>query len=171
MALKAVLLVLLILMLGVQARGEDLARYVYPLAPQRTTPPVVIDVSDFPEGKAWAEAAKALVEEWYPLVTAMLATEDFRPPQEIKLIIKREIGPPAFASGGAITINGQWITRNPHDLGMVIHELVHVVQAYPRNRHNTGWLVEGIADYIRWWRYEPESITAGARPRIDPAKH
>jgi hypothetical protein len=65
-----------------------------------------------------------------------------------------------------ITISGKWITEHPDDLGMVIHELVHVVQGYPNSRHKAGWLVEGIADYIRWWRYEPEA----PRPRIDPAK-
>jgi hypothetical protein len=48
----------------------------------------------------------------------------------------------------------------------VIHELVHIVQQYPNSRFKQGWLVEGIADYIRWWRYEPES----PRPRIDPEK-
>ena len=72
---------------------------------------------------------------------------------------------PAYASGGSITINAKWITEHPDDLGMVIHELVHVLQQYPRNRANTGWLVEGIADYIRWWRYEPEA----PRPRITEA--
>jgi hypothetical protein len=45
---------------------------------------------------------------------------------------------------------------------MVIHELVHVLQRYPANASDVGWLVEGIADYVRWWRYEPEA----PRPRI-----
>jgi hypothetical protein len=31
---------------------------------------------------------------------------------------------------------------------------------------NPGWLVEGVADYIRWFHYEPESL----RPRPDPAR-
>jgi len=35
-----------------------------------------------------------------------------------------------------------------------------------RGRGNPGWLVEGIADYIRWFKSEPES----QRPRPNPAK-
>ena len=36
--------------------------------------------------------------------------------------------------------------------GYLIHELVHVVQAYRGG--GAGWLTEGIADYIRWGLYE-----------------
>jgi hypothetical protein len=39
-----------------------------------------------------------------------------------------------------------------------------------RNRGNTGWLTEGIPDYIRWFLYEPRSQGAGAtyiQGRID----
>jgi hypothetical protein len=48
---------------------------------------------------------------------------------------------------------------------MVIHELTHVVQAY-QGDGNPGWLVEGVADYIRLTHFEPQA----RRPRIDPAK-
>jgi hypothetical protein len=144
----------------------DLNRHIYPLAKQLEAPPVVLDVSEFPESKVWGEAAKALVERWFPIVTSMLATQDYRVPDQIRIRILPTASAPAFASGNTITINGKWITDRPDDLGMVIHELVHVVQQYPRNDKKPGWLVEGIADYIRWWRYEPEA----PRPRIDYEK-
>jgi len=41
--------------------------------------------------------------------------------------------------------------------------LVHVVQNYWSRRGNSnaaktpGWVVEGIADYVRWFLYEPQS--------------
>lgn len=152
--------------LGSQEPNADLSRHVYPLATATPSPKVVIDVSESPESKKWAETAKALVESWYPQVVSLLATESYRPPKEIRLVFKPDLSAPAYASGGTITINGKWIASRPDDLGMVIHELTHVVQAYPDSPHKTGWLVEGIADYIRWWRYEPES----PRPRIDPQK-
>jgi hypothetical protein len=34
--------------------------------------------------------------------------------------------------------------------------LVHVVQRYPNSHKGAGWLVEGIADYLRYWKYESE---------------
>jgi len=157
-------------LVAVAVLQADLTRHIYPLAKPLPTPPVVIDVSDFPEGEAWAKQAKALVETWYPTVTSWLATEDFKAPSEIKLVFKKEISAPAYASGGTITVNGKWITQRPDDLGMMIHELVHVVQQYPNSRNKPGWLVEGIADYIRWWRYEPELHSTKGRTKIDVTK-
>lgn len=144
----------------------DFDRHIYPLSKPIEAPPVVLDVGEFPESKAWGEAAKAIVVKWFPIVTSMLSTKDYKPPREIRLRIVPTANVPAYASGNTITINGKWITERPDDFGMVVHELVHVVQQYPRNDKKPGWLVEGIADYIRWWRYEPEA----PRPRIDYEK-
>jgi hypothetical protein len=53
-------------------------------------------------------------------------------------------------------------------IGSVLHELVHVVQQY-KTRDNPGWMVEGIADYFRWFHYEPAAhvpkISAGSAAR------
>lgn len=35
----------------------------------------------------------------------------------------------------------------------MVHETVHCVQLY-RARNNPGWLVEGVADYLRFFKYE-----------------
>lgn len=159
-----------------------LDRHVYPLAKAQACPPVVVDVTDSPESAAWAERAKSLVESWYGKVTELLATDGldpitrqpkgkpFQSPAEVRLVFKKTLNVPAHASGGTITINGDWIARRPDDLGMVIHELVHVVQGYPGYREKPGWLVEGIADYIRWWRYEPELHAGAGRTKVDAAK-
>ena len=155
--LRALILTSCLLLSLAAFSQQDLNKHIYPLAPSTSAPKVVIDVTDSPESKEWAASAKKLVEDWYPIVVSMLATQDFKRPDEIKLIFKKDLNVPAYASGGSITINGKWIAEHPDDLGMVIHELVHVLQQYPRNRANTGWLTEGIADYIRWWRYEPEA--------------
>ena len=146
----------------------SLTRHLYPLAPAMpAAPEVAFDVSDFPEGKAWAERAQKVVAEWYPIVWRMLGTEGRTPHKKVNLVFKRTLSAPAYASGDTITVSGEWITRTPNDFGMMVHELTHLVQAYGGSRgERPGWLVEGIADYVRWWRYEPE-VT---RTRIDPAK-
>lgn len=171
----------MLLSLALILAASDLSRFVYPLAKPLEAPSVVIDISDCPEAKEWAEAAKALVIAWYPRVTELLATdgrdpftgekkgEAFKSPTEVKLVFKKTLNVPAHASGGTITINGEWIARRPDDLGMVVHELVHVVQQYPNSRTKPGWLVEGIADYIRWWRYEPELHSGTGRTKVNPA--
>lgn len=63
-----------------------------------------------------------------------------------------------------IVVSAKYALAHPGDLGMIVHEMVHVVQAYPR--YDPGWLVEGIADYVRWFFYEPVS----KRPHPNPKK-
>jgi hypothetical protein len=148
-------------------KDDALAKYVYPLAKAQPSPTITVDVSDLPSAKEWGDKAKEVVTAWWPIVTSLLATEDYKSPKEIKIVIKKEISAPAWAAGNTLTINGKWITQHPEDLGMMVHELTHIVQHYPNNKVDVGWLVEGIADYIRWWRYEPET----PRPKIDPVKN
>lgn len=149
--------------LGASAAGaESLGRFIYPLTPgpQRDAPNIVIDLSKA-KGDAdvelWAAEARRLCEEWYPLVCRFLATDDWDSPAEIRLEFKHDLKAPAATSGDTIHVSVNWIKRHPEDFGMVIHELVHVIQRYPDGGNKPGWLVEGIADYIRWWRYEPEA--------------
>jgi hypothetical protein len=44
----------------------------------------------------------------------------------------------------------------------MVHETTHVVQHY-HGRDNPGWLVEGISDYVRFFKFEP-----GKLGRINP---
>lgn len=158
---------------------SDLKRHIYPLAKAQVAPVIEIDVTDSPESKEWAETGKALLEEWYGKLTQLLATDGvdpmtgrqtgnaFKRPDKIRLVFKKELNVPAYASGAEITISGKWIADHPDDLGVVIHEAVHVIQQYPNYDGKQGWLVEGIADYIRWWRYEPELHSGSSRTRIN----
>ncbi|MDQ3815766.1 MAG: basic secretory family protein [Armatimonadota bacterium] len=148
-------------------KPPELSKYIYPLAaPIPREPTVTVDVSDNPEAQVWADEAQKLVSQWFPIVWRLLATDGVTPPQEIKLVFKKKIQAPAYAIGSSLFVNGEWISQHPDDLGMMIHELTHIVQRYPNKGNKPGWLVEGIADFIRWWRYEPEA----PRTRIDPLK-
>ena len=66
----------------------------------------------------------------------------------------------AHAVRDRITISADFVRAHPDDFGMVIHELTHVVQSYPAG--GPGWLVEGIADYIRIVHFEP----GAPRPKL-----
>ncbi|RYG66553.1 hypothetical protein EON80_15200 [bacterium] len=151
----------------VPPNASPLSKWVYPLAPAIKSPKVTIDYTDFPAGEAWAKEAKIVVEQWFPAVWQMLGTQGQVPPEEITLVFAKEQDAPAFAGGGRISVSGPWITQHPDDLGMMVHELTHLIQKYPNFPGKPGWLVEGIADYTRWWRYEPET----PRPKIDPLKN
>lgn len=140
------------------ASQPDLSRHIYPLAPPKACPPITVDVSESPESAKWAAEAKKLAEAWWPHLCQLLSTQDFKPPKAIKFKFRNKQDAPAYAGGGEISFSVDWITKHPDDMGVVIHELTHIVQSYPGNKVDTGWLVEGIADYMRWWRFEPEAL-------------
>ena len=65
-------------------------------------------------------------------------------------------GRPAATGGDTIFVNASYVRDHPDDLGMMIHEFTHVIQAYPGQRQDLGWLTEGIADYIRHALFEKD---------------
>jgi hypothetical protein len=113
---------------------------------------VELDTSAVPELNEWGLQAKALVEEWYPRIVNMIPTKGFEPPREIKITLRKSDQGIADTSGTHIRVSSGWIEKHPEDIGLVFHELVHVIQNYGPTRQ--GWLVEGIADYLRWAIYE-----------------
>ena len=167
---------LMLLPIGASAQNPsptptaDAARFFYPLAPLTgSTPKFVVDTSETPNDsavKAWAEQARALCEAWYPLVSAFLATESAKPRKTVRLVFVTKSDAPAYASGDSITVKIPHIKANPSDFGMMIHEMTHIIQAYPDSKETPGWLVEGIADYIRYYKYEPEK----PHRKIDPTR-
>lgn len=55
---------------------------------------------------------------------------------------------PAWTEGDRVTFSCDWFLKCPHDLDVVTHEIMHVVQAYP-NGQAPSWVIEGLADYVR----------------------
>jgi hypothetical protein len=120
--------------------------------------------TDAPDLAEWARTElKPVVLAWYPKLVAMLPSEGYTAPDQVTLVFRGGMGgTPASASGARVNCNREWFRNNLRGeaRGSVVHELVHVVQQYgraPRNAPRPGWLVEGIADYVRWFRYEPET--------------
>lgn len=54
----------------------------------------------------------------------------------------------AATSGSQVVYNPNWFDQHPKDIDVVTHEVMHIVQGYPS--YNPWWLVEGIADYVRY---------------------
>lgn len=54
----------------------------------------------------------------------------------------------AETGDGVARYNPQWLKKNPEDIDVVTHEVMHIVQDYKFD--NPGWLTEGIADYVRY---------------------
>ena len=143
---------------------------------------IAIDSSRTPDLTEWADQHLVPVAlEWYPKLVAMLPSEGYAARTNVTIAFKpMRAGIPAATGGGGISCNMDWFRKNlkGEAVGAVVHELVHVVQAYGYGRRNPnatrtpGWLVEGIPDYIRWFLYEPQ--TKGAeitRRNIERARY
>lgn len=128
-----------------------------------------IDATDAADLAEWSEKElKPVVQQWYPRIVAMLPSEGYRATTEFTLRFRSDMGKtPASADVAGVNLNTDWFRGElqREACGAVVHELVHVVQNYwwharrtnPHPTANPGWLVEGIADYIRWFLYEPQS--------------
>ncbi|HYH66150.1 MAG TPA: basic secretory protein-like protein [Urbifossiella sp.] len=124
----------------------------------------VLDVTDAPEMKAWGEKVVRVCEREYPDICTFLASDGYTPPTQLRMTLNSAYGGVAEAGGGRITGSVKYFKSRPDDIGAMVHETVHCVQQY-KGRGNPGWLVEGIADYVRFWRYEP-----GKAGRLIPEK-
>jgi hypothetical protein len=141
--------------------APQLATFRYPVE-------FVLDCSDAPEMKEWLEKCTKICERQYTMINEQLPSEGFKPAHLVKMSLKTSYRGVAATGGTNITGSAKYFKDHPKDFGAMVHETVHVVQAY-RGRHsgnpNPGWLVEGIADYIRFFIYEP-----GKAGRMNPDK-
>jgi len=135
---------------------------------------IVIDTSNAPEMSEWAHNVLGpAARTWYPKIVEMLASPGFEAPPECTIDF-RDMGQVsdalgqvvAFTQGTRVTCRAEWFRQNTagEACGCVVHELVHVAQQYPqqlgtpaRDGQLPDWLVEGLADYIRWFLFEPQS--------------
>jgi hypothetical protein len=181
------------------AAAEKPAEVVAPMVFHAHNPDceITIDTSGAPELKEWVETKLGpTLAEWYPKIVAMLPSDDYIPPKAFSVTIRPGNG--VAATGGTrVTANSRWLDTqlNGEAVGALVHEEVHVVQQYgyglgggrrgsttrPANATGAGpttrrvgnpvWLVEGIADYVRWWFYEPDGprryVRSGPRARYD----
>lgn len=116
---------------------------------------VVVD--DAPEMKDWADKVARICERAYPMINEELQSTGFKPRTTITMTLKNDYNGVAMAGGGRITGSVKFFKAHPEDVGAMVHETVHCVQQY-RSRNNPGWLVEGIADYVRFFKYEPGKL-------------
>jgi hypothetical protein len=120
---------------------------------------------------AFLEKAGAIYVGQLAEMARRLDTPWERVPKSLVVTYKAETGKgvPAYASGNTITLNTAWVLRDPADsVGMFTHELSHVVQQYRPG--NPGWLVEGLADLIRYELSPPSDAWVQRLERIDPKR-
>jgi Peptidase of plants and bacteria len=119
---------------------------------------IAIDTSAAPELADWARHKLApVLAAWYPKIVAELPSTGYTAPAAYSVTVRKMDGV-AYTTGTNVFVSERWIQdqMNGEAIGSLVHESVHVVQQYGHS-HAPSWLVEGIADYVRWFKYEPQS--------------
>ncbi|MCC9600894.1 basic secretory family protein [Stieleria sp. JC731] len=130
------------------------------------------NTTETPDLQPWVQKElMPICKQWYPKIVGLLPSEGYDAPEELTVTFKAYMDGVAYAAGTQITAAGPWYRRQLEGeaLGSIVHEMVHVVQQYGRARgrnRNPSWMVEGVADYVRWFLYEPPQN----RPRVNPAR-
>ncbi|MBI2445869.1 hypothetical protein HYV43_05775 [Candidatus Micrarchaeota archaeon] len=70
--------------------------------------------------------------------------------QTIRIVLRSDMQYAGQTSGNLIELSTTWFTEHPEDQGAIVHEMAHVHQGYT-GTNPPFWLVEGIADYVRYW--------------------
>jgi len=91
----------------------------------------------------WAER---ICERYAPEVGELIGATDI---PAIRVRVEAWGRHAAWTSGTDIFVSYSWFAGHPDDSGAVIHELTHAVMQAPIYGHNTRWLLEGLADYVR----------------------
>lgn len=100
----------------------------------------------------------ALYYECYPKLLARFDHPEKPATRHVRLVFRKGMKIPAAASNGRISISIDWLKKHPNDVGLLTHELTHLVQHYPSPE--PGWLTEGLADYAREL-YGPKEAAGG----------
>jgi hypothetical protein len=90
-------------------------------------------------------------------MSEFLATPGYTPPGELSITFEKDKKGVADTSGNKIRVAADWVKKHPEDTGMIVHELVHVVQGY--KGPGPAWVTDGIADFIRYFQFEKKAVT------------
>lgn len=142
-------------LLTILAAAQDVAPYVFHTVDGRCT--ISIDTSAAPDLADWTEHKLApVLAVWYPKIVALLPSTGFAAPSAYSITVQKMDGV-AYTADTKVFVSQQWIQdqMNGEAIGTIVHETVHVIQQY--HGYGPSWMIEGIADYVRWFKFEPQS--------------
>ena len=127
---------------------------------------LAVDTTETPDLTEWTRSELApVLREWYPRIIQLLASEGYEAPRNVQIVFSADMKGVAATGGTRVSCAAKWYRQNlqGEGKGSIVHELVHVVQQYGLSRRNPkatptpGWVTEGLADFVRWFLYEPQS--------------
>jgi hypothetical protein len=110
---------------------------------------ITTDSSQAPDLAGWLQnQVVPTLQTWYPQIVTILGGTE---PGSFKVTISSSYTGVAYTSGASITLGAAYFRGHQSDIGAPVHESVHVAQ---QARNMSGWAVEGVADWFRYYQYE-----------------
>lgn len=95
------------------------------------------------------ELKDKLVETFYEVYPKLAKAYNKKTAKNVTFVIDTAYGGVAATDNGRVVFSSKYMARHPHDIDVVTHEVMHIVQDYGQS-NGPGWLTEGIADYARY---------------------
>jgi len=89
-----------------------------------------------------------MIETYFKQYPKLIKKYNRESPKLVTFFLDKDYKGVAAAGGGVIRYNPTWFHKNPEDIDVVTHELMHIVQGYGYT-NVPSWVTEGIADYVR----------------------
>ena len=96
------------------------------------------------------ELKSKLVETFYTVYPKLAKAYNKKTLKNVTFVIDTAYNGVAATDNGRVVFSSKYMTKHPHDIDVVTHEVMHIVQDYGSNNSGPGWLTEGIADYARY---------------------
>ncbi len=93
--------------------------------------------------------AQKLKDTFFTVYPPMVKNYNKKSARKVTFVIDPAYDGVAATSSDRVVYNPDWFRRNPNDIDVVTHEVMHIVQAYGRTP-GPWWITEGIADYVRY---------------------
>lgn len=92
---------------------------------------------------------KRMIETFFKVYPLLRKEYNDTAATEVNFVIDTAYKGVAATARGRIMYSPVYFKKNPGDIDVVTHEVMHVIQNYGR-RSGPGWLTEGIADFVRY---------------------
>ena len=90
-----------------------------------------------------------LKDTFFAVYPPMVKKYNKKSARKVTFLIDPSYDGVAATSSDRVIYNPDWFGRNPNDIDVVTHEVMHIVQAYGQTP-GPWWVTEGIADYVRY---------------------
>lgn len=115
-----------------------------------------LDLAAAPQLQAYGEEMRRRAFGWWTIINDALSFPGYSPTKRIIFRFSNDMPSTlaGLAQGHLILMNAPYITAHPTYFNYAAHEMVHIYQAYPLG--TPKWLLEGIADYVRYYVLFPQ---------------